>query len=136
MTRSLMGLPYISALSKEGKDLALCSSFSPISLINEDIKLYENILGERLKNYMSDCIEKDQAGFVPGREARDNVWRTIFLIHRAKKGKKLALLLSIGAKKVIDRVDWGYMLSTLQFLGLGLQMYKWIEALYSKHSVQ
>lgn len=74
---------YISVLAKVGKDPTLCSSFWPISLINEDIKIYPRILTP----FMSNWIEKDQVGFIPGKEARDNEKRTLLLMHVAKKVK-------------------------------------------------
>ena len=42
-------------------------------MINVDIKIYAKILAERIRPLMEGLIDKDQAGFVPGRETRDNV---------------------------------------------------------------
>lgn len=76
---------YISLLVKEGKDPTVCSSFRPISLIKEDIKIYARILAKRLKPSMPSLLQNDQAGFIPGREVRDNLIRTILLMNGAKK---------------------------------------------------
>lgn len=40
------------------------------------------------------------------------------------------LLLSIDAKKAFDRVDWGFMIQTLETMGIGPRMIGWDKSLY------
>lgn len=64
-------------------------------------------------------VHADQVWFIPGREGRDNEGRILILLHKLSGGKSPVLFLSIDAEKVFDRVDWGFMLNTLEALGLG-----------------
>lgn len=62
----------ITVIPKEGKNVTICSSYRPISVINTDVKLYARVLANRLKEWMSEWIHPDQVGFTPKREERDN----------------------------------------------------------------
>lgn len=68
---------HITLLPKEGKDVALVSNYRPISLLNVDLKWYAKALANRLLPLLSSIVSLDQVGFVPGREARDNVLKTL-----------------------------------------------------------
>lgn len=41
-------------------------------------------------------------------------------------GRFTALFLSIDAKKALDRVNWGFMMETIEVLGLGPRLTQWI----------
>lgn len=58
----------ITIIPKEGKDTTLCVNYRPISLLNDDIKLFAKVMAGRLKPLMSELIHTDQGGFVSGRE--------------------------------------------------------------------
>lgn len=51
--------------------------YRPISLLNLKLKLFTNILITRILPYISDLINWDQVGFVPGREVKDATIRGI-----------------------------------------------------------
>lgn len=40
---------HVTVIPKEGKDATLCSSYRPITLLNEDTKLNAKVLATRLK---------------------------------------------------------------------------------------
>lgn len=48
-------------------------AFWPISLLNEDVKLLGKILCSHISRYLHSLIHRDQVGFVPDRQAGDNV---------------------------------------------------------------
>lgn len=73
-------LAYISVIPKEGKDLASCGSYRPISLLNLDLKLFTKILANRIQHLIPNLIHLDQVGFVPTREARDNTTKVLNLL--------------------------------------------------------
>uniref|UniRef100_A0A8C5N2B1 Reverse transcriptase domain-containing protein n=1 Tax=Leptobrachium leishanense TaxID=445787 RepID=A0A8C5N2B1_9ANUR len=120
----------ITLIRKDGKDAERCKSYQPISLLNCDLKLFAKILASRLLPHIPGLIQPDQAGFVPGREARDNTIRALTLTHRAQRQGEALLLLSTDAEKAFDRVNWDYLFATLEHIGLGPHLCAWIRALY------
>lgn len=55
-----------------------------------------------------------------------------WLYNKMKASGAPGLLLSIDVEKAFDRVDWGFMQSTLEEIGLGPKMTNWIKALYNR----
>ncbi|KAM8977058.1 2-(3-amino-3-carboxypropyl)histidine synthase subunit 1 [Pelodytes ibericus] len=121
---------HITLIHKPGKDPEHCGSYRPISLLNVDVKLLAKILSNRLKDILPTLIHRDQVGFTPGREARDNTVKLINLIHYAHTNQKPTLLLSIDAEKAFDRVSWHFMREIIRHVGVGDAMYNWITSLY------
>lgn len=76
-------LAHISVIPKPDKDPCLCSNYRPISLLNIDLKLLAKILAERLRPFLEHIIGPEQVGFMPGREAKDNIIKSLNLIHGA-----------------------------------------------------
>lgn len=64
---------FITLIHKEHQDPSLVKSYRPISLLNEDYKIYVNVWANRLKKILNNFISEDQAGFLPGRQLRDNI---------------------------------------------------------------
>lgn len=64
---------FITLIYKEQQDLSLVKSYRPISLLNEDYKIYAKLWANRLKNVLNKFITDGQAGFLPGRPLRDNI---------------------------------------------------------------
>lgn len=58
---------------KPNSDSTLWSNYRPISLLNLDIKLLAKILALRLNLIIGGLIHKDQVGFIPRRQASDNI---------------------------------------------------------------
>lgn len=74
---------HISLIHKEGKDPMSCGSYRPILLLNIDLKLFCKILATRLVQYLQKLVHLDQVGFIPTREARDNITKVLNLLHVA-----------------------------------------------------
>lgn len=121
---------FITVVPKPGKDPSICASYRPISLLNLDIKIFAKILANRLRPHLQQLIGPEQVGFMPIREAKDNVIKPLLLTHSARMHNSEGLLLSTDAEKAIDRVAWDYMLATCSHVGLGSRMLAWISALY------
>ncbi len=66
----------ISVIPKEGKDLKECGSYRPISVLNQDYKIYAAILTKRMEEMMPLLIDEDQCGFIKGRQTQDCIRRT------------------------------------------------------------
>ncbi|KAM5171776.1 A.superbus venom factor 1-like [Mantella aurantiaca] len=127
---------HIVIIPKQGKDPQQVTNYRPISLLNVDVKIYAKMLANRILPYLSSLVSPDQTGFVPGREARDNIYKAIDLHQWLTDGGDEGFMLSMDAEKAFDRVDWGYMEGVLQRVGMGPHMRAMIQALYSNPSAR
>lgn len=74
-----------------------------------------------LATIIGQLIHFDQTGFVPIRQAGDNVRRALLLSHDAK-----TCFLSIDIRKAFDSVTWPYLQYTLQRWGFGSNFLTWV----------
>lgn len=81
-------------------------------------------------------IGPEQVGFMPGREAKDNVIKVLLLTHAAHTGNIGGLLLSTGVEKAFDKVARHFMMAVCERIGLGPRMMARIAALYQNPSVK
>lgn len=122
----------ITVIPKDGKDKTDCSSYRPISLLNQDYKLFTSILAKRLEIILPDIIQLDQTGFIKQRQTQDNVRRTIHVINHINQDKLEAVLLGLDAEKAFDSVDWSFLYKTLERFQFHNDFVKVIQALYFK----
>lgn len=125
---------HISVIHK-GKYPSSCGSYRPISLLNVDLKLFTKILATRLA-HLQKLIDLDQVGFIPTREARDNMTKVLNLLHVAQSTKTPCVFLNTDSEKTFDRVNWTFMFSVLRHVGLGEMMLSWIAGIYSNPTAQ
>lgn len=70
----------ITLLPKPGKPNNKCENFRPISLFNVDLKILSKIVVRRQERTILNIIDKDQNGFVQGRQGFHNVRRILNLL--------------------------------------------------------
>jgi hypothetical protein len=58
--------PTITMMPKPQKDLTKIEYFRPISLMNIDAKILNNVLANRIQEHIKKIIHPDQVGFIPG----------------------------------------------------------------------
>lgn len=56
---------HITIIPKLDKDYIQCRNYQPIATLNVDLKLFTNILENRLLPHISQLVHDDQVGFVP-----------------------------------------------------------------------
>lgn len=69
----------ISVIPKEGKAPKECSSCRPISVLNQDYKLYATILSKRLEEVIPFLIDEDQTGFIKCRQTQHIAHKKIYI---------------------------------------------------------
>lgn len=71
-------------------------------------------------------ISSDQAGFMPGREAKNNVIKALNSIHHTQKFEGL----STDVEKAFDRVVWDFMMATCKNIDFAQKILGWVVTLY------
>lgn len=99
----------ITVIHKEGKDATECSSYRPISLLNNDHKIITSIIANRWKDIVPDIVDNNQCGFIPGRFLSNNIRRTLNIIDYAQNNDINLLLLTLDAEKAFDQLLWPFM---------------------------
>lgn len=122
-------------IPKVGRDPTDPKSYCPISLLNQDYKLFTALLIGRLNKIITAYVHQDQAGFIPGRDILDNVYRTLEVIHYCKAQKmESTLLLSLDVEKAFDRIEHGFILSLLQRMNFGRKFLTALQTIYESPS--
>uniref|UniRef100_A0A670HYC8 Reverse transcriptase domain-containing protein n=1 Tax=Podarcis muralis TaxID=64176 RepID=A0A670HYC8_PODMU len=123
---------FITLIPKPDTDKLNIKNYRPISLLNNDYKIYADIMANRLKKYLATLIHIDQAGFLPNRFLKDNVRHVIDLLEYLEiKNEIPAALIFIDAEKAFDNVSWSFLLKTMEKAGIEGEFLKGIQAIYS-----
>ncbi|CAM2117720.1 unnamed protein product [Caretta caretta] len=120
----------LALLAKKGDHRDL-RNWHPFSLLSMDYKVTVKAISLWLASVLADMIYPDQIYIVPGRTIFDNlnlIWDLLEL--GCRDGLSFALL-SLDQEKTFDRVDHGYLLSTLQAFGFRPQFVGFLRVLYA-----
>ncbi|CAM2115707.1 unnamed protein product [Caretta caretta] len=113
----------LTLLPKKG-DLHDLRNWHPISLLSTDYKIVVKAISLRLGSVLADMIRPDRSIF-------DNLFLVRGLLERGHRDDLSFVLLSLDQEKVFDRVDHGYLLSTLRAFGFGPQFVGFLQVLYA-----
>ena len=101
-----------------------------ISLLNVDFKIATCAFAGWLLKVIHLVVAKDQTCGVPDRYIWENV-AFLWDVSYATTFDSLVAILSLDQEKAFDRVDWGFMLSTLRTMGFGASFVNWVHLLYT-----
>ncbi|CAM2100278.1 unnamed protein product [Caretta caretta] len=118
----------LTLLPKKG-DRRDLRNWRPVSLLSTDYKIVAKAISLRLGSVMVDVIHPDQTYTVPGRSIFDNLFLVRDLLELGRRDGLSFALLSLDQEKAFDRVDHGYLLSTLRAFGFGPQFVSFLRVL-------
>ncbi|CAM2106331.1 unnamed protein product [Caretta caretta] len=125
----------LALLPKKG-DLCDLRNWRPISLLSTDYEVIAKAISLQLGSVLADVIHPDQIYSVPGRTIFDNLYLVRDLLELRCRDGLLFALLSLDQEKAFDRVDHGYLLSTLRAFGFGPQFVGFLQELYTSAECQ
>ncbi|CAM2104977.1 unnamed protein product [Caretta caretta] len=120
----------LALLPKKG-DCRDLRNWRPVSLLSMDYKIVAKAISLRLRSVLVDVIHPDQTYTVRDHSIFDNLFLVRDLLElRCRDGLSFTLL-SLDQEKAFDRVDYRYLLSTLQAFGFGPQFVGFFRVLYA-----
>uniref|UniRef100_A0A670ITK0 Reverse transcriptase domain-containing protein n=1 Tax=Podarcis muralis TaxID=64176 RepID=A0A670ITK0_PODMU len=122
---------FITLIHKPDTDKLNMKNYRPISLLNNDYKIYTDIMANRLKKCLINLIHKDQVGFLPNRFLKDNVRHVVNIIEHLEVNNNIpASLIFIDAEKAFDNVSWRFLVKSIEKAGIEGEFLKGIQAIY------
>ncbi|CAM2116591.1 unnamed protein product [Caretta caretta] len=125
------GMRAVLALLPKKGDLRDLQNWHPVSLLSTDYKVVAKAISLWLGSVLADVIHPDQTYTVPGHTIFDNLYLVQDLLELGCRDGLSFTLLSLDQEKAFDRVDHGYLLSTLQAFGFRPQFVGLLQALYA-----
>ena len=109
----------VTSLSFKKGDRLDPRNWRPITLLNIDYKLASRAIIGWLLKVIHLLVAEDQTCGVPGHFIGENMALLRDVVTFASSSRAPVAILFLDQEKVFDRVDWGFMRSTLVAMGFG-----------------
>jgi hypothetical protein len=100
--------------------------FRPICLLNVDFKCITKVLTNRLVPVAKKIIDRNQSGFVKGRNILEGVVVLHEVLHELRISKEKGLILKLDFEKAYDRVRWSFLEQVMRGRGFPEAWISWV----------
>lgn len=121
----------ITLIPKPQKDILLLDNWRPITLLNNDYKIFALCLACKLKKVLHDIIEESQNGFMTGRYIIDNIRLVLDLLDYSDLISENSFILFLDFQKAFDSLEHNFLFKTLDLFNFGEHFKKSVRTLYS-----
>ena len=108
------------------------ANWSPITLLNVDYKIASRAIAGHLLRVIHLVVSPDQTCGIPGRFIGENVRLMQDVISYCNHNDFPLAILSLDQEKAFDRVEWSFLIATLEKMGFGPSFVQWIRTFYTR----
>ena len=119
-------------LIHKGGERSHRTNWRPISLLNVDYKIASRAIALRLLKVLGTVVSLDQTCGVPGRYIGNNTALLRDLAYYCAQSGSPAAILFVDQQKAFDRVEWDFLMATLDKIGFGPSFQRWIVTFYAR----
>ena len=112
------------------------TSWRPISLLNYDNKIYTKILVNKIQPTLEYITGLEQTAAIKGRTIIENLQLNRDVMSYANANKILAAMIALDQENAFHRVDWNFLLKTLQHFGYEPEIMQKIKTVYQNIKTQ
>uniref|UniRef100_A0A9J8ACX2 Reverse transcriptase domain-containing protein n=1 Tax=Cyprinus carpio carpio TaxID=630221 RepID=A0A9J8ACX2_CYPCA len=121
----------ICLIPKPKKDVLLIDNWRPISLLNNDYKIFAQVFAQRFKLVLDSIIDENQSGFMRNRHICNNTRLIFDLIDYSDLIKDDSFILFLDFFKAFDSVEHPFIFYCLEHFGFGAYFCNAMKTLYA-----
>lgn len=126
-------LHRISPIFKSG-DKSLVSNYRPISLLCIVSKLFEQIIYDKIIDFISPKLSLSQFGFLRGKSTNQQLLSLLNIVHNNLDHRSSTDVIYLDIKKAFDSVSHSKLLYKLWSFGITGRLWSWFQAYLSNRS--